>query len=1171
MRSYLPLLCLLLVSLCLPPVFAAPDSARLLTQIASHAPQAGQRVVVDVYDPHTRQTQRLQGYAPEAATGQSAPGPQLMPPSPQLMRDPVKARQVRAVLKRQFATSRLNAPGWGPGPLDRLRPRATGTTAVTGTWRALVLLVDFSDKTATFYPGAAGAAHYNAMLFDTPSYTNSAHDYYNEVSCGAFNFTGAAVGGASNWYRAPQTYAYYANNASGTGTYPQNSQKLVEDITAMADADVDFSLYANGGSDFINALFIVHAGMGAEVTGLGSDIWSHKWETEIHPTLDGKILSTYSIEPEDGLVGVFCHEFGHVLGLPDLYDTDYSSEGAGDWSLMAGGSWGGAGALPTYMDAWSRYQLGWLTPIAPQAPVSRASIPQIEGNPVAAANGVLYKLWCGPATNEYWLVENRQQVGFDASIPGPGLLIWHIDEAMPGNDSEWYPGLSAVMGHYLVALEQADGLWEMENSNDNDNRGDYADAWSSSPEGFCSTSVPNSRTYADLDSLVHVKNISASGTIMTADIGAVDLPPAAARSVAAYDTPQDEGGSITVTWGLSPDDGKGFNDVTRYEIMRGDAAEGPFVLLASVDKGTKGYIDTSVVDYVDYYYQVVAFDASASTASRVTEPARARDDLAPPAVSVTAADTQGDLGGSISISWSSYVSPVDFSEYQIYRDVESFTDVSEMTPLKTIASSGTKTYQDKGTEDNQDYYYAVVCMDNSQPANGLTAVTCCGPVRSNPNYAFGFTGGLSMISIGLTVPDNNLDKIFDLGRGGMLSRFDPDQGVQGGYRVYAPGADDSFLLQMPGRGFWLHCSQPTVLNLSGAAATTSTRIDFSAGWNQLGNPYVEDVTVNSADKMIRIGGTSYTLEESNSRGFTRDYMWGWNGATNSYKLISVNLPFSTQTIRKGEGFFFLSTRPGQLVLTNPSLTTPTEVAGEAQAKPVDVDWFMQVKASTDGVADTDNFLGVAAEPERVNGIVSPPPATDGFDFSFAGASGTGAATSFVNTLGASHAWQATLTCSRPGAQVQLNWPDLSTLPRDARPMLKDLATGKSVYMRTVSGYSFALQRGETQRRFLIDISSKAGDSLAIHSLQTVSGLGGGQIFYSLSAPATVDIEVVNLAGRLIRRLSGGLQQAGTCSTLWNGLTDSGSSVPSGSYLVRLTARTVDGQSVSAVQSLSLRR
>ncbi|MHB8995476.1 MAG: S8 family serine peptidase [Armatimonadota bacterium] len=650
-----------------------------------------------------------------------------------------------------------------------------------------------------------------------------------------------------------------------------------------------------------------------------------------------------------------------------------------------------------------------------------------------------------------------------------------------------------------------------------------------------------------------------------------DLPPATPRSVTAYDTPQDEGGSITVSWALSLDDGKGANDVTRYEIMRGDTSEGPFTGVGSVDKGSREYIDTTVADFVDYYYQVVAFDASASTASRVTEPARARDDLAPPAVTVTAADTQGDSGGSISISWSSYVSPFDFGEYRIYRDVEAFSDVTEMTPLKSIASSGTKTYQDKATEDNQDYYYAVVCMDNSQPANGLKAVTCCGPVRSNPNYAFGFTGGLSMISIGLTVPDNHLDHIFDFSRGGMLSRFDPDQGVQGGYRVYAPGADDSFLLQMPGRGFWLHCTQPTVLNLSGAAATTDTRIEFSAGWNQLGNPYVDDVTVNAADKMIRIGGTSYTLEESNSRGFTRDYMWGWNSATNSYKLISVNLPFSTRTIRKGEGFFFLSTRPGQLVLTNPSLTTPTEVAGEAQAKPVDVDWFMQIKASTDGVADTDNFLGVAADPERVNGIVSPPPAKDGFDFAFTGASGTGAATSFVNTLGASHSWQATLTCNRPGAQVQLNWPDLSTLPRDCRPMLKDLATGKAVYMRTVSAYSFALQRGETQRRFLIDISSKAGDSLAIHSLQTVSGIGGGQIFYSLSAPATVDIEVVNLAGRLIRRLSGRLQQAGACSTLWNGLTDSGSSVPSGSYLFRLTARTADGQSVSAVQSLSLQR
>lgn len=1174
MRSYLPLLCLLLVSLCLPPVLAHPNSQRLLTQIASHAPHPGERVLVDVYDPRTRQTYRLQGRSPEASTpvpGAAQPGPELMPPNPNLLRDPAKALRIRATQKAIAKTPGLNAPGWGPGPLDRLQPRAAGAPAVTGTWRALVLLVDFSDKTPVMYPGSAGPTHYNSMLFDNPPYTNSVHDFYKECSGGLFDLTGAAVGGANNWYRAPQTYAYYVNSAYGTGTYPQNSQKMVEDIAAMADADVDFSQYANDGSDYINALFVVHAGIGAEVTGNTSDMWSHKWQTQVHPVLDGKILSTYSVEPEDGLVGVFCHEFGHVLGLPDLYDTDYSSEGVGNWSLMAGGSWGGGGALPTYLDAWCRYQLGWLTPIVPTSQVLNAQITQVEGSPLGSPNGVLYKLWCGPPTNEYWLVENRQQVGFDASIPSPGLLIWHIDESMPDNDTEWYPPLSAFLGHYLVALEQADGRWQLEH---NTSPGDFTDPWRNNITGFTPTSVPDSHTYGDVDSLVSVANISASGTIMTADIKVGDVPPGAAKNVMAADTVGDSGGSMTVTWGLSSDDGHGFNDVTQYDIMRAAVPEGPFTSVGTVAKGTKIYTDTTVTDYVEYYYEIVCHDAVNTTASSVAGPAVSRDDTAPLAVTVSGGDTPGDAGGSISLSWGTYTPPIDFKEYRLYRSDKSFTDVSSLTPIKVINSSGTRSYQDKTTVDNHDYYYAVTCADTAQPANELRTVTSAGPMRSNPNYSFAFTPGLSLMSVGLTLTETDPGALFDLTHGASLSRWDPeatapDGSTTGAYHQYLTGTPDLFLAQAPGRGYWLRATQPAVLNLSGAAAATNIRIPFVAGWNQLGNPYVSDTDV--LDASVIIGGTTYSLDQSNDSDFTRNYMWGYDGARKSYVLISADLPFSTPNIGKGAGFFFLGLRDGQLILKNPATATSAVAASRPQS--LSVDWSVRIVAETENAADTDNFLGVCAEPDRANGILSPPAAVDNFDFSFTKADGAGAhtATSFVKSLGTGQQWQAEVTCTRPGAQVKLNWPDLSVLPRDCRPILRDVATGASVYMRTSNGYSFALRSGETRRRFVIDISPKAGELLAIRSLQTGSGGGGAQIFYTLSAPAAVDIEIINLAGRAVRRLQSGTPSSGACTAAWDGSTDSGSKAPAGTYLVRLSARSDDGQAVNAVQALALRK
>ena len=121
----------------------------------------------------------------------------------------------------------------------------------------------------------------------------------------------------------------------------------------------------------------------------------------------------------------------------------------------------------------------------------------------------MYRLWKdGAAGSEYFLVENRQQTGFDASLPGSGLLIWHIDEAQPGNTDE---------NHYKVALMQADDLRDLEL---NHNRGDAGDCYPGSAlnTAFNGTSSPNSKSYANANTCVGVNAISASGSVMTANL-----------------------------------------------------------------------------------------------------------------------------------------------------------------------------------------------------------------------------------------------------------------------------------------------------------------------------------------------------------------------------------------------------------------------------------------------------------------------------------------------------------------------------------------------------------------------------------------------------------------------------------------------------------------------------
>jgi M6 family metalloprotease-like protein len=191
----------------------------------------------------------------------------------------------------------------------------------TGKMACLVLLVDFKDN-----PGSRTPADFQEMLFSEKAYpTGSMRDFYRENSYGELDLQGQVVG----WLRLPKPYAEYVNGESGTGpnSYPKNAQKMVEDALALAAAQVDFRDFDKDGDGFLDGLFVVHAGGGAEADptrdGRANKVWSHQWNIPQEYTSNGVKAYAYCTEPEDGKVGVFCHEFGHMLGLPDLYDTTY--------------------------------------------------------------------------------------------------------------------------------------------------------------------------------------------------------------------------------------------------------------------------------------------------------------------------------------------------------------------------------------------------------------------------------------------------------------------------------------------------------------------------------------------------------------------------------------------------------------------------------------------------------------------------------------------------------------------------------------------------------------------------------------------------------------------------------------------------------------------------------
>jgi|Deesub1362B_J571_1020462.scaffolds.fasta_scaffold00088_68 immune inhibitor A len=431
----------------------------------------------------------------------------LMPPHPELKERLVregKWNDVKNVLI-QAKQRGVDAPDFENLKKFRIRmlERQSDTLSIP------VILVEFTDNLAE-----SSKTHYEEMLFSVGTYpTGSLTDYYLENSYGDFFINGWV----SDWLMMPHNYAYYVDGQYGFGQYPQNAQGLARDAVLAADPYVDFSQFDRDNNGYVDAIFVVHAGPGAEETGNPNDIWSHAWYIPGGVQVDGVIVYRYSMEPENGRMGVFGHELGHVLGLPDLYDTDYSSEGLGNWSMMAGGSWGGNGRVPVHFDAWCKKELGFLTPTNVTGIIENAVFPPVEEFPVA------YRLWSyGNSSPQYFLAEFRSdQKGFDKSLPEGGLLVFHVDENQQNNNNEWYPGHTNY-GHYKVALEQADGDWDLEKGI---NRGDPGDPYpgATNNRNFDDYSIPDSKDYNFSTTYVSITGISDFGDTMYADLAVIPV------------------------------------------------------------------------------------------------------------------------------------------------------------------------------------------------------------------------------------------------------------------------------------------------------------------------------------------------------------------------------------------------------------------------------------------------------------------------------------------------------------------------------------------------------------------------------------------------------------------------------------------------------------------------
>lgn len=343
---------------------------------------------------------------------------------------------------------------------DRLGKRGPGlfadaTFPTTGKQKAIVILVEYKDvKFRISDPYDYFHRLLNQEGFSDYNSTGSARDYYLKSSEGAFDIDFDVYGPVT----LPNNQAYYGSNGF-SGKDGINASLMVVDACNILDKDIDFSQYDRDNDGVIDNVFLFYAGVG-EDSGGGSDaVWPHSADAPRGYAYDGKNLQSYGCTSEwvprptgsrpDG-IGAFCHEFGHVLGLPDLYKTANASTEPftpGSWSLMDRGAHNNERRTPPALDLFSRYALGWWEPQILDSPKTCVLNPfNISGEGYLIPTG---------NDNDFYLIENRQRTGWDLYLPGHGLLVWHIDYD-PGVWSRFAVNNDA--SHQHVDIIEADGI-----------------------------------------------------------------------------------------------------------------------------------------------------------------------------------------------------------------------------------------------------------------------------------------------------------------------------------------------------------------------------------------------------------------------------------------------------------------------------------------------------------------------------------------------------------------------------------------------------------------------------------------------------------------------------------------------------------------------------------------
>jgi M6 family metalloprotease-like protein len=406
-----------------------------------------------------------------------------------------------------------------------LSQKQNSATTLSGTVKILVVLMSFKDvaftKTTTDFNNLFNQTGYNVN-----NNQSSVKEYFAANSYGKFAMTFDIKGP----YVAANNRSYYGKNVGGAAGNDQDPDSLVrEAIKAIHTSDPSFNFAG------YSAISVIFAGNGEEFAGITTDaIWSH--QNDFTPPSYCPITH-YLCTPEfyanstsvTCTMGVLCHELNHVLGSPDYYDTNYDNTGDGDylgtgiWDLMSTGSWNFVGSnyygtCPPNLTLYQKYRYGWITPTTLTSP---ATISNMVDN---GTKGEAY-IVTTPTQGEYYLLENRQKNGYDSSLPGHGLMIYHI--AKYADDLYYDLNVTAPQKVYPVCASATGNPSSTVASYGNINSAGCAFPGTSGKTSFTDTTTPSAKTWNGTNCLKPITDITESnGKISFSFMKNQDVAPA---------------------------------------------------------------------------------------------------------------------------------------------------------------------------------------------------------------------------------------------------------------------------------------------------------------------------------------------------------------------------------------------------------------------------------------------------------------------------------------------------------------------------------------------------------------------------------------------------------------------------------------------------------------------